>query len=240
MKYFKTYESFKGSGFLKDPAEIEAWLDEMKIENYTIGKDGIVDIKNDTNIGGKNLEKIPVQFGKIDNDFWCDYNQLTNLKGSPKEVYESFWCSHNKLISLRGAPELVGKDFECSFNQLTNLKGAPKEITGDFSCENNQLTSLEGAPEEVGGDFWCYENQLINLVGMPRVRGSFHLRNNRGTPTEILKTVYRIMKTNRTDWDTEIKKYIQDDPTVIKHLPKEELKRLGLDKENRLKSSGLI
>ncbi len=48
------------------------------------------------------------------------------------------------------------------------------------------------------------------------------------------------MKKNKTDWNTEIKKYIQDDPTVIKHLPKEELKRLGLDKENRLKSSGLI
>ena len=220
MKYFKTYESFKGTGFLTDPAEIEAWLNKMRIINYTVGKDGIVDVNEDViDISEKKLKKIPVQFGKVSGSFYCSRNQLMSLKGAPKEVGGSFWCDHNQLTSLEGAPETVG---------------------GSFGCTNATLTNLKDAPKEVGKDFWCYGNQLINLVGMPKVKGQVHFNNNSGVPTKILDEVYKIMKKNKTDWDTEIKKYIQGDPTVIKYLPKEELKRLSLDKESKLKSSGLI
>ena len=240
MKYFKTYESFKGTEFLKDPVKIKAWLDEMEIKNYTIGKDGKVDVNGRVVISKEQIKKIPVQFRKVDEFFVCFDNQLTSLKGAPEKVGGDFYCNRNQLTSLKGAPKEVGGDFWCHYNQLTSLEGAPNKVGKNFICYNNKLISLEGAPEKVGGDFGCYNNQLINLVGMPNVRGTVEFNNNRGIPSEILYEVYKLMKKNKTDWDTEIKKYIQYDPTIIKYLPKEELKRLGLDKESKLKSGGLL
>ena len=242
MKYFKTYESFKETGFLTDPAEIKAWLDSnlKNRRHYIIEKDGVVNVNGNVDLSGMKLKKILVQFGKVDEYFWCSNNQLTNLKGAPEKIGGSFWCDHNQLTSLEGAPKKVDTNFFCDSNLLVNLKGVPKKINGVFGCNNNRLTSLEGAPEEVGGDFCCNDNRLINLVGMPKVKGDVEFESNSGVPSEILKEVYELMKKNKTDWDMEIKKYIQTDPTVTKYLPKEELKRLGLDKENRLKSGGLI
>jgi hypothetical protein len=147
----------------------------------------------------------------LDN-FYCEENQLTSLKGAPKKVGGSFYCNHNQLTSLQGAPKKVGKDFYCHHNQLTSLQGAPEEVGGAFLCNRNQLTSLEGGPKKVGSEyicsvnllttlhgapeiikdtFSCSNNQLTNLIGAPKVVGSFFnigynkLTSLQGMPSKI-------------------------------------------------------
>jgi hypothetical protein len=64
----------------------------------------------------------------VEGDFYCHYNSLTSLKGSPEKVEGRFYCHYNYLTSLEGAPEKVGESFHCFNNPLTSLEGLPKEI----------------------------------------------------------------------------------------------------------------
>ena len=94
-------------------------------------------------------------------DIYCDDNDLTSLKGCPKEVKGDFDCSWNKLTSLKGAPQKVSEGFYCQGNKLTSLEGAPKEVGGYFDCSDNKLTSLKGMPKKIGGEFNCTSNNKL-------------------------------------------------------------------------------
>jgi hypothetical protein len=136
------------------------------------------------------LEELP-DFSNIivTGNFICNGNQLTSLKGSPKEVRGIFNCKNNQLTSLLGAPKKVGS-FHCEENQLTSLEGAPKEVEDSFFCYNNKLTSLQGSPYEVKS-FFCDDNQLRSLKGAPKiVRNHFSCKDNEltsliGSPKEV-------------------------------------------------------
>jgi hypothetical protein len=80
-----------------------------------------VDVSGSVHLHNKGLTRLPFQFGKIGEDFWCSGNQLTSLKGVPKEVGRNFGCSNNWLTSLEGAPEKVGGVFGCSADYLTDV-----------------------------------------------------------------------------------------------------------------------
>ena len=95
---------------LKTKEAIKTWLDEMGIENYTINKNLTVDVNGSVTLSNKNLKKIPVQFGKVGESFYCHSNQLTSLNGAPQKVGESFYCDNNKLTSI---PQ--------SFSKIKNL-----------------------------------------------------------------------------------------------------------------------
>ena len=137
-------------------------------------------IKGTLALNYKDLTELPdLSEVVIEGSFICYCNQLTSLKGAPKEVGGDFHCYSNQLTSLEGAPQKIDGHFNCSYNKLTSLEGAPKEVGGDFDCHYNQLTSLEGAPQEVRGDFSCHNNQLTSLKGGPqKVSGNFHCDNN--------------------------------------------------------------
>lgn len=75
----------------------------------------------------------------IKGNFYCDHNQLTSLKGCPKEVGGNFDCSHNKLTSLKGCPMEVGGGLDCSRNHLTSLEDCPKKVEGNFLCSDNKV-----------------------------------------------------------------------------------------------------
>ena len=140
--------------------KFQRWLDEeIESGNITKNSDGTYDAKDNVSISDMRLTKIPIQFNKVNGDFFCYMNKLTSLKGAPEKVTGGFYCSFNNLTSLKGCPEKVGGNFYCPETNLTSLKGAPKEVTGDFYCSYNKLTSLEGAPEKVGGDFACYHQK---------------------------------------------------------------------------------
>jgi len=169
--------------------------------------DGVYDILGDVDFGDLGLSsllevtallkeltssKISVRIRKVQGNFNCSDNNLTDLKGAPEYVKENFkcysnklgtlegapkyvgghfWCDRNNLKNLIGAPQYIGKGFYCSFNQLVSLEGAPKRVEGGFDCSTNQLQTLQGAPEYVGSDFDCSDNALVSLEGAPKYVG---------------------------------------------------------------------
>ena len=149
-------------------------------------KTGLVDVDGGFNCSHQRLKGFKgVKFGKVEDSFNCNDNQLTSLVGAPREVGGSFRCDNNQLTSLEGAPQSVGDNFCCNDNQLTSLVGAPRRVRRYFSCNNNQLTTMVGAPREVGGLFHCDGNRLTSLVGAPREVGSeFSCSNNQLTSLE--------------------------------------------------------
>lgn len=110
--------------------EINNWLQYyVGLEGCTINDDLTVDVEGDVTINYKDMEKIPIQFGKVSGDFKIRGNRLTSLKGCPNEV---------------------GGSFQCSYNQLTSLEHCPKKVGGHFDCMNNNLKSLDHIPESIG------------------------------------------------------------------------------------------
>jgi hypothetical protein len=60
------------------------------------------------------------------------------LVGAPTNVGRDFYCSYNQLTNLKGAPTTVGRDFVCSYNpKLESLEGAPTNVGRDFYCSKN-------------------------------------------------------------------------------------------------------
>ena len=125
---------------------------EYNIKNYTIRDDGTVDVKGDVYLSFRDLKELPIKFGIVIGNFYCNNNQLTSLVGSPKELVGIFDCYKNQLTSLVGAPEKVGDNFYCSNNQLTSLKGAPLIVEGYFDCHNNKI-ELEPPLTKISGKF---------------------------------------------------------------------------------------
>ena len=96
-------------------ADIEAWCDEMGIQNYTINSKGEIDVGEGVWLNDKNFKELPYKFGCVNNTF--------SLSG----------CKN--LTSLKNCPNKVGGYFSCSFCfQLDSLKGCPKEVGGYFNC----------------------------------------------------------------------------------------------------------
>ena len=158
---------------------VEEICKKFGIENYTINSDGSIDVDGDVFIYDKGVTELPLKFGSVTGYFYCPFNQLTSLSGSPKSVGGDFRCYDNKLTDLKGSPESVGGGFYCYDNQLTDLKGSPKSVGGNFYCCNNQLTTLSGSPKSVGGDFDYSDNKLTSLEGSPEsVGGDFYCYNN--------------------------------------------------------------
>jgi len=101
---------------------------------YTINEDGEIDVDGSVFITRSGITEIPVKFGKVTGDFWCERNNLTTLKNAPNWVGRDFDASENMLTDLEGSPEFVGRGFYCSYNPLESLKGAPKKVDW-FICK---------------------------------------------------------------------------------------------------------
>ena len=144
IKLFKKFNDYRKSKLFNTREKVAAWLDSMRIENYTINDDLTVDVDWYVIIANKDLTEIPIQFGKVTRFFDCSKNNLTTLKGCPREVgegYPGFDCSNNNLTSLEYCPMVVTGSFDCSRNKISTLKGCPKdiEIGGKISYLHNSL-----------------------------------------------------------------------------------------------------
>ena len=113
MKFIKLYESFE---------DIDSICEKYNIKNYTINKDGTVDVNNDIYLNSCKLTKLPLKFGNVTGDFNCGNNQLTTLEGCPQSVDGYFTCYNNNITLLEGCPRSVGGDFNCGNNNLTKLE----------------------------------------------------------------------------------------------------------------------
>ena len=139
---------------------------------FNLPKDKEFVINGDLDLCERWLEELPdLSNVVVKGGFSCGCNNISDLKGSPKEVGGYFNCSCcENLKSLEGAPKEVGGDFVCTHcENLKSLEGAPKEVGGKFDCYHcNNLESLEGAPKEVGGIFDCREcYNLTSAKGLP-------------------------------------------------------------------------
>jgi hypothetical protein len=136
---------------------IESVCKKYSIQNWTINKDGSIDVDGYVNLSDKGLDKLPLKF---------------------RNVTGNFKCSSNNLTSLEGGPESVGGDFWCSYNNLTSLEGSPKSVGGNFICSNNNLISLEGAPESIVGDFYCNDNPVFQIWELFKDKDKIELFND--------------------------------------------------------------
>ncbi len=85
----------------KDDYEtIEQSLNDFEIQNYEIIQENgkfIVNVNGDIKLRGKNLNRIPFNFGIVSGGFYCTNNQLTSLEGAPNEVGGDFYCRYNPI-----------------------------------------------------------------------------------------------------------------------------------------------
>ena len=96
-------------------ADIEAWCEEMEIENYTINSQGEIDVNGDVWLVNKDFKELPYKFGKVNGYFDMGNNpNLTSLKNCPNYIGGYFSCRKcTSLDSLEGCPKEVGSDFYC-------------------------------------------------------------------------------------------------------------------------------
>ena len=161
--------------------EIKYICEQYNITNYVINSDLSIDVDGDVVISNMFLTKIPIRFNRVNGDFNCSYNNLTDLKGFPRYIGGDIFLYDNKLTSLDGITDRIEKKLDIGKNSLTSLKGCPKWIGGHFICNDNLLSSLEFSPDYVGGSFYCSRNGLTDLVGSPKqVGGIFFCVNNPG------------------------------------------------------------
>ena len=119
--------------------EMEAWCEEMGINNYTINSQGEIDVNGDVHLIRKNIKELPYKFGTING-----YFSLTGCKN---------------LVSLKNCPDCVGDYFGCSgCMKLDSLEGCPKKVDGNFYCMN---CKKEFAEEEVRT--LCKINECVYL-----------------------------------------------------------------------------
>ncbi len=200
MKYLKAFKDKLSE------MRIARICNSLGIENWSINKDGLVDVRGNVNIIYE-YTKLPLKFGHVTGNFSCptlsalSSKKLTTLEGSPIRVDGDFNCQLNNLTDLKGAPTEVGGHFRCIYNPLTSLEGAPRMIGGDFHLHFDKLKSFRFSPEEIGGKIYCrlpttnkYRSQglLSDAVEIQLLAESPNFDNN-------LDYVEFIMK-NQAEW----------------------------------------
>ena len=94
----------------------------MKLEDYfTIWGtyelvDGLYNVTGNV-ILIKEVEKLPVKFGKVTGYFHCPDNNLTSLEGFPKSIGGDLYCYNNNFTSLEGFPKSIGGTFVCDLDE---------------------------------------------------------------------------------------------------------------------------
>jgi hypothetical protein len=90
---------------------------EYGINNYTINRDGSIDVDGDFYLDVDMIE-LHLKFNRVSGSFFCSNLQLTSLEGGPSEVGGDFFCNGNALTSLMHCPKVVGGNFYCFKNNL--------------------------------------------------------------------------------------------------------------------------
>jgi hypothetical protein len=132
---------------------IGQWLHRMKIQNFTIHPDtNVVDVAGDVDLGKKTFFALPIQFGRVDGDFF--------IAGCPN------------LRTLKGSPYSVGGVYQCFNTPITSLEGAPKYVGTIFACDGTpNMKSLSGIHKvihEIQDQFWG-RSDATHILGLLRI-----------------------------------------------------------------------
>lgn len=143
---------------LNNKEDIKQWLEQQSITKYTINKDLTVDVDNSVILRNNELQNFPVQFGIVNGDFDCAYNQLTSLKGIPHKINGCLYCSHNQLTHFDCFPNYIDNHIYCSGNPIVNMN--------DFSCMfNGSFEHNIGNGKHIEG----FENFYVADSAMPHI-----------------------------------------------------------------------
>ena len=153
------------NNFFKTVEEIEIWLKAMRVSAYRINEDLSIDLYRNLSLSEKDIEYLPVQFGHVKGSFFCQYNGLKSLVGSPRILNGEFHCDGNLLTTLEGSPEETCM-FSATANRLVSLKGCPRRILGSFYVNENLLTEIDAQPEYIKGNFGLTQNPIRSLEGL--------------------------------------------------------------------------
>ena len=106
-------EAWSGVKRQTNNAEIEAWCEEMRIENYTINSKGEIDVDGYVNLRYQKFKELPYKFGTVIGYFDVSHNpNLISLKNCPTKIEDSFYCNDcSQLDSLEGCPKEVSENF---------------------------------------------------------------------------------------------------------------------------------
>jgi len=122
----------------KEKDRIDLICKRYWIDNYTINKDGTVDVDGDVDLGHFNLTKMPLVFGSVSGIFICSNNELSSLHNGPKIVGDKYICSFNQLTSLEGLAHVIGGELHCTYNFIQSLVGIPSTLSV-LAIGNNPL-----------------------------------------------------------------------------------------------------
>lgn len=122
------------------------------------------------------LKKLKQKSGRLENGGWVVNSDL-NLSYSHlyflpiiKKVYGYFFCDFNNLITLNGSPKIVYGGFRCDLNYLTTLQGAPQLVNGDFCCNSNKLKTLLWLPQQINGNVKLSKNPIEDYSELNKVK----------------------------------------------------------------------
>ena len=126
------------------------------------------------------IKKIPVKFGTILGEFYCDNLGLETLENCPHTVQGDFSCSDNNLISLKHGPKFVKKSYVCYNNKLITLKGACENTIDYFNCSKNKLITLEGCPKNILSTLFAQDNPSLESFNIPyaSIYGNIYISNS--------------------------------------------------------------
>jgi hypothetical protein len=130
---------------------------DKNVSNITIDSEGRLDVVGNVTLLKRDVNKLPLKFGKITGTFTASRGELTTLENSPYHVTGSFNVTVNKLTTLEGGPVHVGDVYEVTGNPLVNLNGLATHI-GD-AVSFNYSPNLPLLRTLVAKRIWPYPAQ---------------------------------------------------------------------------------
>lgn len=114
-----------------------------KIYNlYDLPKD-FVEFKGNLDLFERGIKELPdLSNVVIKGNFDIAQNELTSLKGFPKEVTGHCEAFCNKISSLKNFSAKIGGSISLSHNQISSLEGLQADIGGGLSLRENLVSSF--------------------------------------------------------------------------------------------------
>jgi hypothetical protein len=195
MKYLNNYKIFENNTDLTK--EQIDFLNRCTGGKWKVNPDtGLIDVQGFFSCSGEDFKGL--RFGNVSGTFYCEYNNLKTLDGSPREVGGDFFCKKNPLISLEGAPLKVALSF-----------GHTNYPYVDFIIRYDLTAFLEMIKEE--------------RAGVTELLLTHHFLTPQVIKEEIAKDSYFCYYVSKA-WNTEGFKKKQDELTKI--LTEEDLQKI--------------
>jgi len=118
--------------------------------------------------------------------FWCDGNQLAEIRVSGLASLKTLFCYGNQLTALDLSGLTALETLSCDDNQLTSLDLSGLTLLTWLDCSGNQLTELNLSGLMALTNLYCSYNQLswLDVSGLTALK-SLHCSNNQLTKLDV-------------------------------------------------------